>query len=60
MAVAMNHQDMLKLVLAMCDEGGERVKARLWGQPGAQGSPFGVAVEVRRQPHSGVSPTTVP
>ena len=45
MAVAMNHQDMLKLVLAMCDEGGERVKARLWGQPGAQGSPFGVAVE---------------
>ena len=36
---------MLKLVLAMCDEGGERVKARLWGQPGAQGSPFGVAVE---------------
>ena len=45
MAVAMNHQDMLKLVLAMCDEGGERVKARLWGEPGAQGSPFGVAVE---------------
>ncbi len=45
MAVAMNHQDMLKLVLAMCDEGGERVKARLWGQPGAQGSSFGVAVE---------------